>query len=140
MISLPRQDESGTYSRVFFRNVPCSSSSNACRSCSCVFITIGPYQATGSSSGLPEIRRNRIPPSPACTVTSSPGSKSRSERLSAFGGGAVSAHPTLSVGTERGPDALQNFPAPEQGTRCQASWASCDDRSSPAACHRGTAK
>ena len=34
-----------------FRNVPLSSSSNASRNCSCVFITIGPYQATGSLSG-----------------------------------------------------------------------------------------
>ena len=38
-----------------FRNVPCCSSSNACLSCSCVFITIGLYHATGSSSGFPEI-------------------------------------------------------------------------------------
>src|SRR6516164_2167725 len=45
---------------------------NACRRCSCVFITIGPYHATGSSSGRPETRRNRIPSSPACTMTSSP--------------------------------------------------------------------
>ena len=29
------------------------SSAIAWRSCSCVFITIGPYQATGSSIGLP---------------------------------------------------------------------------------------
>jgi len=34
-----------------FRNVPFSSSSNACLSCACVFITIGPYHATGSLSG-----------------------------------------------------------------------------------------
>ena len=79
---------------------------------SCVFITIGPYQATGSWSGFPETSRNRIPSSPACTVTSSPRSKSTSERLSASVGGVVSAHPTASVGTASGPDALQNFPAP----------------------------
>ena len=41
--------ESGVYA---FRNVPRSSSSNACRSCSCVFMTIGPYHATGSSMRL----------------------------------------------------------------------------------------
>src|SRR5437588_11954386 len=29
---------------------------------------MGPYQATGSSSGFPEMSRNRIPSSPACTV------------------------------------------------------------------------
>lgn len=30
------------------RNVPFCSSSKACRNSCCVFITIGPYQATGS--------------------------------------------------------------------------------------------
>jgi len=49
-----------------FRNVPRWSSSSACRSCSCVFITIGTYHAASSSSGFPENRRNRIPSSPAC--------------------------------------------------------------------------
>ena len=91
---------------------PRSSSSNACRSCSCVFMTIGPYHATGSSRGVPETRRNRIPSSPACTVSSSPRSKSTSERLAASEGGFVSAHPTPSVGTESGPEALQNLPSP----------------------------
>src|SRR5208337_2616010 len=79
---------------------------------SCVFITIGPYHATGSSSDFPETSRNRIPSSLACTVTSSPRSKSTSERLSASVEGDASAHPAGSVGTARGPDALQNFPAP----------------------------
>src|SRR6202023_597299 len=95
-----------------FRNVPFSNSSNACWSSCCVFITIGPYQATGSSSGFPETRRNRTPSSPACTSTSSPRSKRISERLSASDGGAVSSQPTPSVGTASGPDALQNFPPP----------------------------
>jgi hypothetical protein len=49
----------------FFRKVPSWSSVNACWSCSCVFITIGPYHATGSSSGFPETSRKRIPSSPA---------------------------------------------------------------------------
>ena len=49
----------------FFRKVPSWSSVNACCSCSCVFITIGPYHATGSSSGFPETSRKRIPSSPA---------------------------------------------------------------------------
>ena len=40
-------------------NVPFWYSSNATRSSSCVFITIGPYQATGSPSGRPERSRNR---------------------------------------------------------------------------------
>ena len=101
-----------TRMRVTFKNVPRSSSSNASCSSSCVFITIGPYQATGSSSGFPETSRNRIPSSPACTTTSSPRSKSTSDRLSASDGGAVSSHPTPSVGTASGPDALQNFPPP----------------------------
>src|SRR5207302_2162907 len=52
------------------------------------------------------------PSSPACTVTSSPRSKTISERLSASTGGVVSAHFTASVGTAKGPDALQNFPLP----------------------------
>ena len=59
--------------------VPSCNSATACRSCSWVFITIGPYQATGSSIGLPDTNRNRIPPSPACTSISSPRSKSTSE-------------------------------------------------------------
>src|SRR5258707_1241491 len=75
-------------------------------------MTIGPYHATGSCSGLPETRRNRIPSGPACTVTSSPLSKRTSERSSAAVGGEVSAQPTLSVGTASGPEALQNFPDP----------------------------
>jgi len=48
-----------------FRKVPSCSSVNASRNCSWVFITIGPYQATGSSSGFPETRRNLMPSSPA---------------------------------------------------------------------------
>src|SRR4029077_10270224 len=64
-----------------FRNFPSCNSVNACCSCSCVFMTIGPYHATGSSSGFPDTRRNRIPSSPAFTVTSSPRSKRMSERL-----------------------------------------------------------
>ena len=94
------------------RNVPSRSSVNAWRSSSCVFITMGPYQATGSSSGLPETRRKRIPSSLACTTSSSPRSNRTSERFSASEGGAVSSHPTGSVGTASGPDALQNLPAP----------------------------
>src|SRR5215467_14112666 len=97
----------------FLKNVPSCNSRNASRNCSCVFITIGPYHATGSSSGLPDTSRNRIPSSPACTINSSPRSNSTSDRLSASeGGGAVSSHPTGSVGTSSGSDALQNFPAP----------------------------
>ena len=51
----------------------------AWRSSSCVFITIGPYHATGSSSGLPETSRKRMPSGPAWTTISSPRSKSTSE-------------------------------------------------------------
>src|SRR6202040_1707014 len=92
--------------------VPLRSSATACCSSALVFITIGPYQATGSSIGLPETSKNLMPSSPASTVTSSPRSKSTSERLSASAGGWVSAHSTASVGTANGPEALQNFPAP----------------------------
>src|SRR6266478_6404883 len=95
-----------------FRKVPFSSSVKACRSCSWVFITMGPYQATGSSRGSPETRRKRMPSSPACTMTSSPRSKRIRDRLSAADGGAVSSQPTDSVGTERGSLALQNLPEP----------------------------
>ena len=59
--------------------VPSCNSETACRSCSCVFITIGPYHATGSSIGLPDTSRNRMPSSPACTTISSPRSNSTSE-------------------------------------------------------------
>ena len=48
-----------------FKNVPSRSSSNAFCSCSCVFITIGPYHATGSLSGSPDTSRKRMPSSPA---------------------------------------------------------------------------
>ena len=58
---------------------PVCSSAIAWRSCSCVFITMGPYHATGSSIGLPDTSRNRIPCAPACTTISSPRSKSTSE-------------------------------------------------------------
>src|SRR5271155_2199938 len=98
--------------QLFFRNFSCSIFLKACCSWSCVFITIGPSQATGSSSGLPDTNRNRMPSSPACTLTSSPRSKRMRERFSASTGGVVSSHFTDSVGTARGPDALQNFPLP----------------------------
>ena len=59
--------------------LPVCSSDIAWRNCSCVFITIGPYQATGSSIGLPDTSRNRIPSGPAWTVSSSPRSNRTSE-------------------------------------------------------------
>src|SRR5262249_42558050 len=90
------------------RKVPFSSPSNARRSSARVFMTMGPYHATGSASGRPDTRRNRTPSSPASTVSSSPRSNSTSERSSARLGGAVSAQPAGSVGTSRGADALQN--------------------------------
>jgi len=47
-----------------------------CLSCSCVFITMGPYQATGSCNGyLIQEEIGRLRP-PACTTTSSPLSNS----------------------------------------------------------------
>ncbi len=42
-------------------NVPLRSSLTACCSSACVFITIGPYHATGSSIGLPDTSRKRMP-------------------------------------------------------------------------------
>jgi hypothetical protein len=53
-----------------------------------------------------------MPSSPADTLTPSPLSKSTRDPLSASDGGEVSNHFTLSVGTESGSEALQNFPAP----------------------------
>ena len=50
---------SGGGHQVVLRNLPCSSSRKAWRSCSWVFMTMGPYQATGSWSGLPETRRDQ---------------------------------------------------------------------------------
>ena len=61
--------------------VPSRSSRATCCSSTWVFITVGPYQATGSRSGFSETSRNRIPSSPASTVTSSPLSKRTSDRL-----------------------------------------------------------
>src|SRR5213595_2747158 len=49
--------------------VPSWSSAYARRSSSCVFMTMGPYHATGSSIGFPDTSRNRIPASPAWAVT-----------------------------------------------------------------------
>ena len=51
----------------------------------------------------------RRPPAPQLLRR---GSNSTSERLSASDGGVVSSQCTGSVGTARGSDALQNFPAP----------------------------
>ena len=85
--------------------VPLRSSLYACCSCSCVFMTIGPYHATGSSIGFPETSRNLIPASPACTVTSSPFSNSTSDRFPASADDAVAIGPTLSVRTSTGGDA-----------------------------------
>src|ERR1700759_1076482 len=95
-----------------FRNVPFSNSLNASLNCSCVFITIGPYHATGSCRGLPETSRNRMPSSPACTVTSLPLPKSTRLRFSTSVGTVVSDQPRPSVGTAKGSDALQNLPEP----------------------------
>lgn len=60
----PRRDRIGTYCYSPFGpvliNVLLRSSLSATCSSSRVFITIGPYQATGSSIGRPETRRKRI--------------------------------------------------------------------------------
>src|SRR5205814_9637470 len=91
-------------------NVPFRSSAYARRISSSVFITIGPYHATGSSIGLPDTRRNRMPSSPAWTVTSSPRSKSTSEWLLTSYTGCASGFATCSVRTARGSDESRNVP------------------------------
>src|SRR3979411_1089565 len=52
--------------------VPLRSSATACCSSACVFITIGPYQATGSSIGLPPTTRKPMAPLPACAAAPAP--------------------------------------------------------------------
>src|SRR5687767_2560523 len=90
-------------------NVPFCRSFISCCSCAFVFITIGPYQATGSSIGFPETSRNRMPSSPACTVISSPLSKRTSDRLPIS---RSSSPPASSLRTARGSDASRNVPDP----------------------------
>jgi len=69
----------------------------------------GPVPGHGLLQRFPETSRKRMPSSPACTMTSSPRSKSTSERFSAAR--RIRVRPmTGSVGTSRGPDALQEFP------------------------------
>ena len=55
--------------------VPLLYSSKATFSSACVFITMGPRQATGSPMGFPETSRNRTDSSPALTATWSPSEK-----------------------------------------------------------------
>src|ERR1051326_7328371 len=98
---------------VHLMKVPLRSSVKACCSSASVFITIGPYQATGSSIGLPDTSKNRTPSSPASTVTSSPRSNSTSERLPVCSRTNVSPpFPAFSVSTPNGCDAERKFPAP----------------------------
>src|SRR5258708_33462579 len=67
--------------RPSFRKVPFSNSVKAWRSCSWVFMTMGPYQATGSSSGLPETNRKRMPFSPAIHPNSHHSSEKDNTRI-----------------------------------------------------------
>ena len=60
------------YPRPCLMNVPLLTSSNAVRSSAWEFITIGPYHATGSCSGLPETRINLTGRASVVTVTVSP--------------------------------------------------------------------
>ena len=53
----------------FRTNVPLLYSSNATRSSSFVFITIGPYHATGSRIGFPDTSRNRTGSPSVETIT-----------------------------------------------------------------------
>jgi hypothetical protein len=52
-----------------FMKVPCWYSSKATRNSSWVFITIGPYQATGSPMGFPDTSRKRTGESSAVITT-----------------------------------------------------------------------
>ncbi len=67
-------DSAGPYAFLNLINVPFWYSSKAILSSSCVFMTIGPYQATGSPIGFPETRRKRTLSFSAVTTTSSPSS------------------------------------------------------------------
>ena len=64
------------FGRLSWMNSPRSSSRIAVCSSARVFMTIGPYQATGSWSGRPVTRRKRNPCSPAWARTRSPSPKS----------------------------------------------------------------
>ena len=93
--------------------LPFRNSEYACCSSVFVFITIGPRQAIGSSRGLPETSRKRIPSSPASTTTSSPRSNSTSDRFPIES--TVSSAPsavTRSVTTDRGSEAWRKEPEP----------------------------
>src|SRR3989442_2103637 len=95
--------------------VPSCSSSYARRSSSGVFITMGPYHATGSSIGFPDTSRNLIPASPAWTVTASPLANNNSDRFCTSPGPGfppVTTGPTCSVRTAPGSDASRNVPPP----------------------------
>lgn len=59
----------------FLMNAPLRYYSKAIWSSSCVFITVGPYHATGSLIGLPEMSRKRTASFPAETSIRSPSSK-----------------------------------------------------------------
>ena len=95
-LDLPLVDDAGGRP-AYLMNVPARSSLIACRSSACVFITIGPYHATGSSSGLPETSRKRMPSSPAWTTISSPRSNRTSDRLPV----SLARHRVAAVGRSR---------------------------------------
>lgn len=92
--------------------LPSRSSATACRSSSGVFMTMGPYHATGSSIGLPETSRKRMPSSPAWTTISSPRSNSTSEWLPASYRAGASGSVPDSVRTARGSEASRKVPEP----------------------------
>ena len=93
------------------------------RSSASVFITIGPYHATGSSSGLPETSRKRMPSSPACTVTSSPRSNTISDRSPrvVVDGVVVRARAGV-VGEHRHADAEASRNVPEPANTYANAW------------------
>ena len=121
-------DESGTaevYVRPFpdvnrarysaLMNVPSRSSEMASWSSASVFMTIGPYHATGSSIGRPDTSRNRTPSSPAWTTTSSPVPNTTSDRLPVMSRMAVSSSPAVcSVSGANGLDAPRKSALPSK--------------------------
>src|SRR5205814_8700152 len=104
----PRPSSANNYGCLI--NVPSCNSCSACCSSCWVFITIGPYHATGSSIGLPETSRKRIPSGPAFTTISSPRSNSTKEWFVASYSGGASGFATCSVRTARGSDESRNVP------------------------------
>ena len=101
---------------VCLMKVPLRSSVTACCSSACVFITIGPYQATGSSIGLPETSRKRMP----CVAGLHRHLVAAVEQHERAVAGALAdqdlavRRPSFSVSTPNGCEASRNVPEPSK--------------------------